>query len=394
MKKSGVIISLIAVVVLAVASVLMFPQIKDGLGALWGEISGKQRQNDEPSEPKGPREAEDVKFAKEMLGTMSLEEKVGQMLFSRVPEGDAIGEIEKYHLGGYILFGRDVTGESLESIRGKVDAWQAASKVPMLIGIDEEGGTVSRLSYAGLADFLSPQELYSEGGMDRVRQDTAEKAQILAKIGVNVNFAPVADTCEDPEAFIFSRSFGKGAKETAEYVRESVKAYQGSGVAPTLKHFPGYGENVDTHTGIAVDERSLESFRANDFLPFVSGIEAGAEFIMVSHNIMTSVDAERPASISPEVHKILREELGFSGIILTDDLEMDAISQYYQGEYAPEVMAVLAGNTMLVISDYQRGYENILQAVKNGVITEEKIDEAVMKILAYKHKHLDFSQEV
>lgn len=334
-----------------------------------------------------PTEPDEVLFARERLKKMTMEEKVGQMLFSRVPASGIVPEMQKYHLGGYILFGRDVEGESLESLAEKIQGWQEASEIPMFVGIDEEGGTVSRLSYAGLANFESPQELYDRGGFEEIRRDAEEKASILSKLGINVNFAPVADVCENPDSFIFERSFGRDARATAEFVKVSMEAYQESGVMPTLKHFPGYGENLDTHTGVAIDERTLESFREKDFLPFSAGIDSGAEIVMVSHNIITDIDS-LPASLSPEIHKILREELKFDGIILTDDLAMDAISVYYQGEYAPEVQAVLAGNTMLIISDYERGFSNILTAVSSGVITEEQIDEAVLKILSLKYKNI------
>lgn len=340
-----------------------------------------------------PAESDEILMAKEQLEKMTTEEKIGQMLFSRVPESDIVSEIQKYHLGGYILFGRDVNGESIESLTTKIQTWQDASKIPLFIGIDEEGGTVSRLSYAGLADFRSPQEVYSASGLKGIQEDTYRKAELLAKIGVNVNFAPVADTCENPDSFIYDRSFGKDASATAEFVKTSVEAYKNSGVMPTLKHFPGYGENLDTHTGVAIDDRMLMSLREKDFLPFSAGIKAGAEMIMVSHNIMTSIDSNNPASLSPEIHKILRDELEFDGIILTDDLAMDAVSEYYQGEYTPEVQAVLAGNTMLIISDYARGFDNILSAVKSGVIPEEQINKAVLKILTLKHKNIVTEKE-
>lgn len=150
-----------------------------------------------------------------------------------------------------------------------------------------------------------------------------------------------------------------------------------------LKHFPGYGNNTDTHTGIAIDKRSLESFRQNDFLPFESGIEAGATVVLVSHNIVNSIDSEHPASLSAAAHNILREELGFDGLIITDDLYMDAIRQYTYGEEAA-VMAVMAGNDLLCCTDYETQYPAVLQAVKEGKITEERINESVLRILQTK----------
>lgn len=133
---------------------------------------------------------------------------------------------------------------------------------------------------------------------------------------------------------MYPRAFGGSPQDTAQYVRTVVDVMEQNGIGSVLKHFPGYGSNVDTHTGIAIDERSLESFRQNDFLPFESGIEAGAPVILVSHNIINAVDSSRPASLSPAVHDILREELGFSGLIITDDRIWMRSASVTQGQEA------------------------------------------------------------
>lgn len=194
------------------------------------------------------------------------------MLFAWVSEVNAKEDIVTYHLGGYILFGRDVEGESLESIAAKTQSWQDVAKIKLFIGIDEEGGMVSRFSYAGLADFKSPQELFSLGGMDLIKENTIRKIDLLKEIGVNVDFAPVADICANKKDFIYDRTFGQNAEETSEYIKEIVELYRDSEVSTTLKHFPGYGNNVDTHSGIAIDGRELEAFESVDFLPFKAGI--------------------------------------------------------------------------------------------------------------------------
>ena len=324
--------------------------------------------------------------AAEILDDMTLDEKVGQLLFARAPEVNIKSVASKYHLGGLILFGRDVNGQSLASIKTKVDSWQRDLNTKLFIGIDEEGGLVSRLSYAGLADFASPQELYARGGMDAILTDTATKISTLDSIGVNVNFAPVADVCEDNNSFIYARTFGQNATATADYIKNVTEKYHGSNISATLKHFPGYGCNVDTHSLISVDTRSLTSFKENDFLPFEAGIKAGADFVMVSHNIIQEVDSSAPASLSHDVHKILTDDLGFSGIIITDDLSMDAIAEYYHGEYSAEVQAVLAGNNMLIVTDYVTAFNNIKSAVENGTIKESYLDYQLMPVLGLKVK--------
>ena len=197
----------------------------------------------------------------------------------------------------------------------------------------------------------SPQALYSEGGFDRITSDTAEKDALLRDLGINVNFAPVCDVSTDPSDFIYARSFGMDAEQTGEYVRTVVTQMVSDKTGMVLKHFPGYGNNADTHTGIAIDERPMDTFRQSDFLPFQAGIASGAQSVLVSHNVVNCMDADRPASLSAEVHRILREELGFDGVILTDDLIMDAIRDYTGGENAA-VLAVQAGNDMLTSSDF------------------------------------------
>ena len=324
--------------------------------------------------------------AAEILDGMTLDEKVGQLLFARAPEMNIKSVATNYHLGGLILFGRDVNGQSLASIKTKVDGWQRDLNTKLFIGIDEEGGLVSRLSYAGLADFASPQELYAQGGMDAILTDTATKINVLDSIGVNVNFAPVADVCEDKNSFIYARTFGQNAAATADYIKNVTEKYHGSNISATLKHFPGYGCNVDTHSLISVDTRSLASLQENDFLPFEAGIKAGADFVMVSHNIIQEVDLSAPASLSHGVHKILTDDLGFSGIVITDDLSMNAIAEHYHGEYPAEVQAVLASDNMLIVSDYVTAFNNIKSAVENGIISESYLDYQLMPVLGLKVK--------
>lgn len=225
--------------------------------------------------------------------------------------------------------------------------------------------------------------MYKQGGFERIKKDTEEKADLLLDLGINVNLAPVCDVSTNPADFIYKRSFGKDAKQTAEYVKTVVTVMKKKGIGCTLKHFPVYGNNLDTHTNIAVDERSYESFAANDFIPFKAGIEAGAGSILVSHNVVTSMDKDYPASLSKKVNKILRKELGFEGVIMTDDLVMDAIKKYTSDENAA-VLAIQAGNDLLVATDYNIQIPTVLKAVENGSISEDRIDESVMRILIWK----------
>ena len=323
-----------------------------------------------------------------LLSTMSLEEKVGQLFFVRCPAENAVEDVGTYHLGGYILFGRDTKDKTANEIIQTIHSYQNAASIPLLVGVDEEGGTVVRVSsnpHLRSNKFASPQKLFNVGGLDAVVEDTGEKDLLLQSLGFNVNLAPVADVCTDPSSFIYDRTIGLDAEGTSMYV-EAVLARMGSdGMGSVLKHFPGYGNNVDTHTGIAIDERPLETFRKSDFLPFAAGIQRSANqtAVLISHNIMTAVDADLPASLSPAVHSLLRQELAFDGVVMTDDLAMEAVSTYAE-DGAVAVMAIEAGNDMIVTTDYRTQIPKVIEAVKSGTLSEESIDTACRRVLAWK----------
>ncbi len=317
---------------------------------------------------------------------LTLEEQAAQMFFVRCPEEGAEGLAETYSPGGYILFGRDFEGQTPDRVKMNIATYQAAAKVPMLIGVDEEGGTVVRVSANQnfrREPFRSPRSLYSEGGMELVLSDAKEKDELLASIGINVNLAPVCDFTDDPDDFIYARSFGETPEYTAEYVKLAVEQMLSDNMGMVLKHFPGYGDNVDTHTGIATDDRDYETFEEQDFLPFEAGIKAGAQAALVCHNIVNCMDESLPASLSPKVHAILREELGFEGVIMTDDLIMDAITEYTGGADAA-VLAVKAGNDMLISSDFDTQYNAVLAALENGELDEKQIKESAVRVIRWK----------
>lgn len=327
--------------------------------------------------------------AEALENTMTLEEKVGQMFLARFPESGVIDEIKSQNPGGYILFGRDFDNETKSSMLQKLNECQENSKIKLALGVDEEGGTVVRVSSHKAfrsSKFKSPQQLWKQGQLPLILSDSKEKSALLKSIGLNMNLAPVSDVPSSSSDFIYARSYGRGAEKTAIYVSELIKTMNQSGMISTMKHFPGYGNNVDTHTGIAIDERSYETFQSVDFLPFKAGIEAGGPTILVSHNIVKCMDSDKPASLSENVHKILREELNFSGIIMTDDLAMDAVKTYVEnGEAA--VQAVLAGNDMIISSDFATQKAQVVQAVKDGRISESMINKAVKRILAWKYAY-------
>ena len=345
-------------------------------------------QDGEPdaAQPAEPEEEDNTAAAERYVNNLPLEAQVAQMFFARCPETDAAALAGQYDIGGYILFARDFDGQTRDSVTQTIQSYQDAAATPMLIGVDEEGGTVVRISSnpnLRAAPFHSPQSLYNEGGFTLITSDTKEKDELLASLGINVNFAPVCDVSTNPADFINARAFGQDAAQTSEYVRTVVSQMVADGTGMVLKHFPGYGSNVDTHTGIAIDERPLDSFRESDFLPFEAGIAAGAQSILVSHNVVNCMDSELPASLSPAVHDILRTELGFDGVIMTDDLIMEAITDYTGGENAA-VLAVQAGNDMLVSSDFVTQYNAVLAAVQDGTLSADRIRESAVRVIRWK----------
>ena len=241
-----------------------------------------------------PPEVSPLSAEESLLQEMTLEEKVGQLFFPRVPEQNALEDVSAFHLGGYILFGRDTQEKTANDLIQTIAAWQAAAEIPLLIGVDEEGGTVVRLSSNSRLrskKFLGPKKLW-EQGMDVTAADTHEKDLLLRALGFNVNLAPVADVSMNPSDFIYERTTGGDAETARAYVSTVVKMMAQDGIGSVLKHFPGYGGSRDTHTGTAVDSRDMDVFWSSDFLPFQAGMAAGGEktAILVSHNIVTSMD--------------------------------------------------------------------------------------------------------
>lgn len=361
---------------------LMLPKlVADSIYAANGSVSSSSPAQGASMGNKLPKPR-----AQAILDGMSLEEKVGQMFFARCPDSDAAAKVSQYHIGGYLLFARDFQSKSRQEVTNTLERYQNQAKVPLLLGVDEEGGTVNRISkYRAFraVPFHSPQELYQEGGWPLIESDTAEKCKLLRSLGINVNFAPVCDVPSSDSDYIYPRSFGEDPELTSDYVRTVTQTMRQQDVAAVLKHFPGYGNNEDTHTGAAVDRRSYEQFTSSDFLPFQAGIDAGADMVLVSHNTVMCMDSQFPASLSPQVHRILREDLGFAGVIICDDLDMDAIRQY-AGEAEAAVLAVQGGNDMLCCTNFEVQIPALIEAVQSGEISQEQIDASVLRILNLK----------
>jgi beta-N-acetylhexosaminidase len=340
------------------------------------------------------------KAVEEILGKMSLEEKVWQMMFVTpeditgvsvaVKAGEATKKaLQTYPVGGIIYFGQNF--ENPDQTAQMIKNTQEYSKIPLFISVDEEGGTVSRLgSKRQMGTKKQPPmlEIGETKDGEKAYSVGTELANDLGKFGFNVDFAPVADVLVSRDNVeTQTRSFGYDAENVAFMVENVVKGLQDNGISATLKHFPGAGATtVDTHTGYSANPRTLDELRKTEFLPFASGIQAGVDFVMVSHMTLTNATKEKlPCSLSEEVIRdMLIDELGFKGIVITDSLRMGAITEHYSPSEIG-VMAVKAGNDMILMpKNMEATHKAIVEAVNNGEITEERINESVRKILKLK----------
>ncbi|MBZ2404977.1 glycoside hydrolase family 3 N-terminal domain-containing protein [Liquorilactobacillus hordei] len=328
---------------------------------------------------------------KEVISKMTLSQKIAQMyiITTKGTQSETATAIKQYQPGGIILFGNDFKNQTKQNFIANMQNYKNQANLSLIIGTDQEGGTVSRLSsnpsLTNNKTFASPQQLYQAGGRKGVVKAAGDTAKILNSLQINLNFAPVADVSTDPNSFIYERSLGLDYKQTAHIIKDEVAQIQKNKVAASLKHFPGYGTAGDTHTGFATTTRTLTDFENSDFLPFKAGIKAGAQTVLVSHIFVTSIDSEYPASLSPKIHQLLRKKLKFKKVIITDDLSMGAITKFAADKHiSPDLLAVEAGNDMLLSNNIVDGTSSIVQAVKNKQIKESQINKSVYRILKLK----------
>lgn len=324
------------------------------------------------------------KKAYQKLKKMSQSKKISQILLIRYPEENQTEIIKKYQFGGYLFFAKDFKDKTKDDVIKMIADSNKVSKIPILTAVDEEGGIVVRVSRnknLRSEAFPSPSELYKSGGFEKIKEDTIEKSNLLKSLGINLNLAPVVDVSTSPSDYMYKRSLQEDAKTTAKFSSIVIETSKESGVSYTLKHFPGYGNNIDTHSGSSIDTRTKEEIENNDILPFKSGIKSKAEAILFSHNIVTSMDKNNPASLSKTLHDYLRNDLNFSGVIITDDLDMGAVKNIEN----KNVISLLAGNDLLISTDYEESIKEIRNAIDNNTLDQETLDEHVLRVLAWKY---------
>ena len=358
------------------------------------DMTGKMNEKSSSVNQKNSdkRQADEDSKIEKLLKTMTLEEKVGQMVMIGVQgtqlNDDIIFSLNNFHFGGVILFDRNM--ESVAQTRQLVEDIESAAKdqkVPLLIALDEEGGTVAR-GQAIFGQVAPAQEEIGRGGNPEDATYWAKKnIELLRSIGVNVNFAPVADIGSGD-----TRSFGFDAQTVTNFLEASVRGYEEENFLYTLKHFPGIGRSkIDPHQEVSSIDVDLNTLEAEDIAPFkkiICGHDNSKFMIMVGHLKYTALDSSTSASLSPAmVTDLLSDELGFSGVVITDDLEMGAIKNNVELSTLGVKMILAGGDIALVCHDYagqQVVYTGILEAVKRGEISEARIDESVRRIIRLK----------
>ncbi len=336
--------------------------------------------------------------ANKIMEGMSLEEKAGQLILFHYP-GDGSGTaakaaelLDKYHFGGYLVFAAMFENSTPAAVQQKIADTQAASRIPLLFTVDEEGGTtasgrrvvrISQYPQYGHDPFKSPSELKASGGLAAVAADAVDKAAFLKNLGLNVNHAPVADLAETDTAYMYGRAWQGDGLDTAKYVETLVEASEGAGMPTTMKHFPGYGAtSSNTHNGFAVNELPMENFLYDDLLPFQAGMAAGSNAVMVTHNTINAFDTENPSSLAPEVYRFLRQEMNFNGVAMTDDLAMGAITNHV-GAGNASLRALQAGADMAMTSS-EADVQTVMAAAQSGTLSLSDIETKCRRVLCWK----------
>lgn len=340
------------------------------------------------------------KEIEEKLASMTTEEKVAQMFVvmpeaisdaSPVTEGYELKEgLYEYPLGGILLMGQNIINKSQtkELIKDVQMYSEDRIGIPLLMCVDEEGGPVKRVSgtIEGVPELKSAEEMFADG--DDIYTVGKTVGGYLSELGFNVDFAPVADVVSASSAGVINgRSFSDQPKEVAKAVKDFANGLESENVYATFKHFPGHGPTrSDTHNGSAYVDKSMDELESWDLVPFQEAIDGGAKFIMISHHTVNVIDPDgTPATLSKTViTDLLKKKMGYEGIVVSDALNMGAISDYYGSDEAA-LMAVDAGaDILLEPSDFYTAYDAVVNAVENGKIKEERIDESVRKILEVK----------
>ncbi len=365
-------------------------------------------ETEAPNTTEPPAPPNTQKPAAERVSVMTLEQKVAQM-FMVTPEAitgvDAATQagaatesaLAEYPVGGIVYFQKNlIDPDQTKTMIANTQAYsQEASGLPAFIAVDEEGGTVKRIADNpgfDIEDVGNMADTGATGDPSQAKTAAETVAAYLADLGFNLNLAPDADICGDPSTDVMAlRSFGGDPQTVAEMVEAQVEGFESSGMLCSAKHFPGIGGVMgDSHKGAIVSDKTLDELRAWELVPFEAAIAADVPFVMVGHlSLPTALGTDIPASINAAVvTDLLRDELGFGGIIITDAMEMGAVGDFCTADQAG-IAAIEAGVDMVLMpSDFPAAYQGVIDAVNDGRIPESRIDESTARIVKAKLEYL------
>lgn len=334
----------------------------------------------------------------ETISNMSLDEKIGQLVVSGF-YGTTLDEnilklIKEDKISGVILFNRNVKDSStLLSLNNSLKESNKNNKLPLFISVDEEGGLVTRMP-EDIKRLPTNKYIGSLNNKDLSYKVGEILGEQLSYFGFNMNFAPVLDINSNPNnPVIGDRSFGNNKDTVASLGTSTMKGIQSKNIISVVKHFPGHGDtSVDSHVNLPVVNYDINRLNSFEFVPFKTAIQNGADAVMVGHILLPKIDSKYPSSMSYEiVTNILRKDLGFNGLVVSDDMTMGAITENYSIEEA-SIKAINAGVDLLLVCQKYENTENVLKALKeaalNGTISKERLDNALYNIISIKKKYL------
>ncbi|HEY4389941.1 MAG TPA: beta-N-acetylhexosaminidase [Paenibacillus sp.] len=359
-----------------------------------GNLTGKQNGegNHQPSPAPEPADPVQVK-----LDSLSTAEKIGQLFIvgmDGTTSNDSIRELlQQQHVGGVIFYKNNIenTKQAL-SLFNQLKQENRDNPVPLFLSVDEEGGRVSRMPVEYTK--LPAAAKIGAGGDAKAAEELGDIIGTeLAGFGLNLDFAPVLDVNSNPDnPVIGDRSYSSSAQAVSEMGLAEMKGLIGQGVIPVVKHFPGHGDtSVDSHLGLPVVEHEMERLRKLELVPFQAAIEADADVVMVAHLLIPHLDPDHPASFSKAViQELLRDELGFDGVVISDDMTMGAISEHYTIEDAAIQFVLAGGNILLIGHEFEKekaAIQAITDAVEQGTIPMDVLNDRVYKVLELKEKY-------
>ncbi|MBO5293540.1 MAG: glycoside hydrolase family 3 protein [Lachnospiraceae bacterium] len=417
---------IIAYISVALTAIVLIVGIVFGIKAVVGLISDKKQETElakqlaekqekeaAESEPETEEVPETETYTEDdllkevtdsVMSEMTLEDKVAGLFFVTPEALTGVGQavkagtgtqeaLAKYPVGGLIYFDKNIQSE--EQFKEMITATGSMAKYPLFLGVDEEGGKVARLAESSALSIENVGTMGEVGASnDPAKAYEAGKTigTYLREYGINLDFAPVADVLTDSEnKTIGDRSFGTDAAMVGQMAAQAAAGLQETGVSACVKHFPGLGgTDVDTHDKLAESSRTLEEMQQAEFLGFQPALESGVDMVMVSHLSVPDITGDStPASLSGVmISDILRGQLGYDGIVITDALNMGAITDNYSSAEAAVAAVEAGGDMILMPENFEEAYQGVLEAVANGTLTEERINQSIKRIFAVKYRNV------